>query len=148
MLLVKPITLRAANAFVELHHRHHKPARGCVFCVSVWSEGGLCGVAIAGRPKARMLQDGLTMEVTRVCTDGTRNACSKLLSVVAKAARQLGYGRIVTYTLPDEGGASLKAAGWVCTSLNAGGGSWARDGRERPNEQHPLDEKWRWEAVA
>lgn len=148
MLIVKPITLRAANAWVAEHHRHHTPARGCVFCVSVWGPDGLCGVAIAGRPKARMLDNGAALEVTRCCTDGTRNACSKLYATVAKVARQLGYERILTYTLPSEGGASLRAAGWVCTSENAGGGSWARDGRERPNEQHPLDGKWRWEAVA
>ncbi len=144
-LAVRPITLRAANAFVEQHHRHHKPARGCVFCVSVWKDETLRGVAIFGRPKARMLQDGVTGEVTRVCTDGTRNACSKLYAVVARTARSLGYERIFTYTLPEEGGASLRAAGWTLDSDLAGGGSWSREGRTRV-DQHPLDTKVRWAA--
>jgi hypothetical protein len=147
MLDVRPITLRAANAFVEEHHRHHKPARGCVFCVSVWMADVLVGVAIVGRPVARMLQDGSTCEVLRVCTDGTRNACSKLYSVCAKVAHALGYQRVVTYTLPQEGGASLKAAGWTCESFLAGGGSWHRpnSGRDRV-DAHPLDQKLRWAA--
>ncbi len=69
-------TLRAANAFVALHHRHHRPARGCICVVAVSDETSVRGVAIVGRPLARMLQDGATAEVTRVCTDGARNACS------------------------------------------------------------------------
>lgn len=143
-LVVRPITLRAANAFVEQHHRHHKPARGCVFCVSTWTGEQLVGVAIVGRPLARMLQDGLTCEVLRVCTDGTPNACSKLYSTVAKAARSMGYERIVTYTLPSEGGASLRASGWTCEEFLAGGGSWSREGRER--ESTNTEKKQRWAA--
>lgn len=142
---VRPITLRAANAFVAEHHRHHKPARGCVFCVSVWVTDVLVGVAIVGRPVSRMLQDGFTCEVLRVCTDGTRNACSKLYSVVAKVARALGYRRIFTYTLPEEGGASLKATGWTCETLLAGGGTWHRESRPRVDAA-PLDKKLRWAA--
>lgn len=144
-LVVRPITLRAANAFVEQHHRHHKPARGCIFCVSVWLDDELRGVAIVGRPLARMLQDGLTCEVLRVCTDGTRNACSKLYATVAKAARSLGYERVITYTLPEEGGASLRAAGWTLEADWAGGGTWSRDGRERADD-HPTQPKLRWAA--
>lgn len=145
-LVVRPITLRQANGFVELYHRHHKPARGCIFCVSVWQDDvALCGVAIVGRPLARMLQDGMTCEVLRVCTDGTRNACSKLYSVVAKTARGLGYERVITYTLPEEGGASLRAAGWTLEEDWAGGGTWSREGRER-DDQHPTQPKLRWAA--
>jgi hypothetical protein len=121
-LVVRPITLRAANAFVELHHRHHRPARGCVFCTSVWQDERLVGVAIVGRPLARMLDDGLTCEVLRCCTDGTRNACSKLYATVAKVARGMGYEEVVTYTLPEEGGASLRAAGWALEADGTGGG--------------------------
>lgn len=144
-LVIRPIALRAANEFVVRHHRHlKKPARGCVFCVSVWKDGELCGVAIFGRP-ARMLQDGLTGVITRCCTDGTPNACSKLYATVAKAARTLGYERIITYTLPEEGGASLKAAGWTCEGDGFGGGTWSREGRERIDE-HPLQPKLRWAA--
>lgn len=144
-LVVKPITLRAANAYVELHHRHHRPARGCVFCVSAWDNHTLVGVAIVGRPKARMLQDGVTCEVTRCCTDGTKNACSKLYATVVKAARAMGYERIITYTLPEEGGASLRAAGWKLEADMAGGGSWSRVGRERV-DRHPTQIKLRWSA--
>lgn len=143
MLLIRPITLRAANAYVEQHHRHHKPARGCVFCLSVWNEHGMVGVAIVGRPVARMLQDGLTCEVLRCCTDGTRNACSKLYATVAKVARGMGYERIVTYTLPEEGGASLRAAGWALEENLAGGGSWHRDSRPR-TDKAPINKKLRW----
>lgn len=145
MLDVRPVTLRAANAFVEEHHRHHKPARGCVFCTSVWTDDTLHGVAIVGRPLARMLQDGRTCEVLRVCTDGTYNACSKLYSVCAKAARTLGYERVITYTLPSEGGASLKAAGWTCEEFLAGGGSWSRTSRVRVDAA-PIEKKMRWAA--
>jgi hypothetical protein len=144
-MTVRPITLRAANAYVEQHHRHHKPARGCVFCVSVWDTDTLHGVAIVGRPLARMLQDGVTCEVTRVCTDGTANACSKLYSTCAKVARQLGYERIITYTLPEEGGASLRASGWKCEPDWTGGGTWSRTGRARENEQNTTP-KLRWSA--
>lgn len=144
-LRVRPITLRAANAFVEQHHRHHKPARGCVFCTSIWTGDQLVGVAIVGRPLARMLQDGVTCEVLRVCTDGTRNACSRLYGVVARTARGLGYDRVITYTLPEEGGASLKAAGWKLDLDIAGGGTWSRDGRERTDD-HPTQQKLRWAA--
>ena len=144
-LAVRPITLRAANAYVEGNHRHHKPARGCVFCLSAWLGDALVGVAIVGRPSARMLQDGTTCEVTRLCTDGTRNAPSKLLAAVARAARAMGYERIFTYTLSDEGGASLRAAGWTLEDSAAGGGTWSRRDRERV-DQHPTERKLRWAA--
>lgn len=145
-LVVRPITLRAANAFVELHHRHHKPARGCVFCISVLEDDTvLRGVAIVGRPLARVLQDGRTCEVLRVCTDGTPNACSKLYGTVAKTARGMGYDRVITYTLPSEGGASLRAAGWTLEDGMAGGGTWSREGRERTDD-HPTELKVRWAA--
>lgn len=145
ILTVVPITLREANAFVARHHRHHKPARGCRFCVAVASEDGLVrGVAVAGRPVARLADDGWTLEVTRVCTDGTANACSKLYGACRRAAFALGYRRVITYTLPAEGGASLRGAGWLLLGV-AGGGSWSR--RERPRvDAHPIEQKTLWEA--
>lgn len=141
---IAPITLREASAFVEQYHRHHGPPRGCIFCLAVSVESKIVGVAIVGRPVARMLQDGYTAEVTRLATDGTKNACSKLYGAAWRAARALGYRRLVTYTLPEEGGASLRASGWKCVG-QAGGGSWGRTGRPRV-DQHPLQEKIRWEA--
>jgi len=144
-LLIVPCTLREANAFVEQHHRHHDPARGCIFVLAVAADGQVRGVAIVGRPVARNLQDGFTAEVTRLATDGTRNACSMLYGAAWRAARAIGYRRLVTYTLPEEGGASLRAAGWKCLG-EAGGGSWDR--AERPRvDTHPTQVKLRWEAA-
>jgi hypothetical protein len=140
-----PITLREANRFVEQHHRHHQPARGCRFCVAVAQDDEVVGVAIITRPVARRLDDGWTAEVSRVATDGTRNACSKLYGAAWRAARALGFRRLITYTLPEEGGASLRGAGWRCVG-EAGGGSWSR--RDRPRvDLHPLQQKLRWEAL-
>lgn len=123
-LRVFPMRLREANACVLRWHRHHKPVPGQAFAVGVRDDDGLHGVAIAGRPVSRMLDDGMTLEITRVATDGTRNACSKLYGAVRKAARAMGYDVILTYTLPEEGGASLRAAGFRCEG-EAGGPSKA-----------------------
>lgn len=145
-LHVVPCRLRAASAFVALHHRHHRPPRGGLFAVGVAVHGAddVCGVAIVGRPVSRRLDDGWTVEVIRLATDGTRNACSALYGAAWRAARAMGYRRAVTYTLPAEGGGSLRAAGWRCIG-DAGGGSWSREGRPRVDE-HPMQGKLRWEA--
>lgn len=139
---LKPITLRGANAYIAEHHRHHKPARGCISCVSVVEGGTLCGVAVIGRPVARMLDDGYTAEVTRCCTNGEGNAPSKLYRAAWRAVKALGYRRLVTYTLGSEEGASLRGAGFV-NEGKAGGGSWSRTSRQR-TDTHPLEEKQRW----
>jgi hypothetical protein len=144
-LVIEPTTLRHANGFVKALHRHHKPARGCVFALAAVEADRVRGVAIVGRPVSRMLQDGVTCEVTRLCTDGTRNACSKLYAAVARIARAMGYERIYTYTLPHEGGASLRAAGWTLDLDGAGGGSWSRAARPRTDDA-PTDLKLRWAA--
>jgi hypothetical protein len=145
MLRITPITLREANAFVARLHRHHGPTRGCLFCVAVALGDVIVGVAIVGRPVARMLQDGYTAEVTRVCTDGTEHAASKLYGACWRAAQQLGYRRMLTYVLNTEPGTTLKAAGWKCYG-EAGGGSWSREGRPRV-DLHPTQIKIRWEAA-
>lgn len=144
-LVLTPITLREANAYVRRLHRHHQPVRGCVCVVAVSDETGVRGVAVVGRPKARKLQDAWTAEVTRVCTDGARNACSMLYGACWRAAKALGYRRLITYTLPEEGGASLRAAGWECKGP-AGGGTWNRKDRPRV-DLHPTQLKLRWEAA-
>ena len=145
-LRLVPITLRQANAFVAELHRHHKPARGCVCVVGVEWWGTLCGVAVIGRPSAPALQDGYTAEVTRVCTDGTRNACSILYGSAWRTVRALGYGRLITYTLPEEGGASLRASGAELVDESAGGGTWNRPNIGRVREDHaPTCKKFRWE---
>lgn len=143
-LCLVPTTLRAASAFVAQHHRHHRPPQGGLFAVACAAGDQVCGVAIVGRPLARLLADGWTAEVTRLCTLGTPNACSLLYGAAWRAARALGYRRLVTYTLPEEGGGSLRAAGWRCLG-EAGGGSWSR--KTRPCvDMHPTQRKLRWEA--
>ena len=115
--------------------------------LAVERAGEIVGVAIVGRPVARGLQDGRTAEVTRVCVlDGARNACSMLYGAAWRAARALGYLRLVTYTLPEESGASLRGAGWRLLG-QAGGGSWSRPTRPR-EDKHPMQVKLRWEVTA
>ncbi len=143
MLEVRPIIQRDAFAYVREHHRHHRPPRGPVFQLAVYDGDRLCGVLVAGRPVSRMLQDGRTLEVTRLCTDGTKNACSKAYAAAWRAARALGWMRLVTYTLPEEGGASLRASGFRLIG-EAGGGKWSRAKRER-EDNHPTQLKLRWE---
>jgi hypothetical protein len=145
-----PLSLREANAFVQAHHRHHRPVPGAKFSLAVCIEGDseerIVGVAIVGRPVARHLDDGGTLEVTRLCTDGTRNACSKLYAAAGRAARAFGYTRLITYTLPAEGGASLRAAGWRFLGLR-GGHPWNHPGRPRRETPAALrGPKCLWEA--
>lgn len=144
-LQIVPVTLREAKAFVERHHRHHKAPQGGLFAIGAAKDGEIVGVVIVGRPVARMLDDGWTAEVTRCCTDGTRNAPSMLYRAAWRAARAMGYRRLVTYTLPEEGGASLRAAGWRLIG-EAGGGSWHRESRPRI-DLHPTQTKLRWELA-
>lgn len=144
-LFVSPITLQEANVFVAQHHRHHKPVPGAKFSVAVSDETGVRGVAIVGRPVARALDDGWTLEVNRCCTDGAPNACSMLYATAWRAARSLGYRKLITYTLPAEGGASLRAAGWRLIG-SAGGGSWNCPSRPRIDTA-PAQEKLKWEAA-
>ena len=143
-LRVVPCTQRQAKAYVAEHHRHHQPPQGGLFALAVMDGDRLCGVAIVGRPVARGLDDGLTAEVTRLCTDGTRNACSALYGRARRAAAALGYRRVVTYTLPSEGGASLRAAGWEPVATTDGG-SWDTPSRRRI-DKHPTQPKIRWAA--
>ena len=104
------------------------------------------GVAIVGRPVARMLDNGWVLEVNRCCTDGTRNACSALYGAAWRAARALGYRRLITYTLPSEGGASLRGAGWRVVGQTTNVNGWSCPSRPRV-DTHPLQAKLCWEAV-
>lgn len=144
-LSLLPITLREARAFVAANHRHHRAPQGGLFAVAAESSGAIQGVAIVGRPVARLNADDFTAEVTRLCSLGMKNVCSFLYAAAWRAARALGYRRLITYTLPEEGGASLRAAGWKLIG-EAGGGSWSR--KERPRvDTHPTQIKLRWEAA-
>ena len=112
---IVPITLRRANDYIREHHRHHGPLPNGMawWCVGAVVDGRLVGVAIAGRPSNRNNDDGQTVEVHRVATDGTANACSALYGACARAARSIGAYRIITYTLVSESGSSLRGAGWT-----------------------------------
>lgn len=147
-LLIIPISLKDANEFVDKFHRHHEPVSFHKFSIAVEDElGKLRGVAIVNRPVARMLDNGTTLEVIRLATDGCPNACSFLYNAVKHTAKSLGYKKIITYTLPEESGISLRAAGWKCVG-KAGGGTWNRPnmGRNRI-DKHPICKKLRWEVV-
>jgi L-amino acid N-acyltransferase YncA len=148
-LVIVPCTLKEAAAFIERHHRHCPAPRGCRFVLAVARAAKVVGVAVVGRPLARRLQDGYTAEVTRVCVlEGERNAASKLYAACWRAARAIGYRRLVTYNRPQSGesGASLRAAGWkVVAQTDAG--SWSRKDRPRV-DLDPAQRKLRWEVSA
>lgn len=128
---VRPLTLRAAQRFVAQHHRHNGPPRGWLFGAGLYEGEELVAVAIAGRPLARALDDGRTVEVLRVCTLGQRNAASRLYGAVCRAAAALGYTRAVTYTLTSEPGTSLRASGFALVEQLGERTSWASKGRGR-----------------
>jgi hypothetical protein len=150
-LTVVPCTLADANAFVRKFHRHCKPTQGYRFAIGVVDEAKqLRGVAIVGRPVARHLDDGITGEITRVCTDGTRNACSMLYAAARRAAKAMGMHPLFTYTLVEEGGASLRAAGFRVDQEFAGGSSKSWHSRENrkaiPIGDDLIGGKIRWIA--
>jgi hypothetical protein len=146
-LTTVPISLAEANAFVSEHHRHHRPVVGHKFSVAVADdEGTVRGVAIIGRPVGRHFDDGWTLEVNRVTTDGCPNACSALYGAARRATFALGYRRLITYILVSEPGTSLKAAGWRCLG-ERGGLRWT--GKRRPAvDLYPAQMKLLWEAVS
>lgn len=149
---IRDITLREANAFVEAHHRHHGRAVGHKWSLAAFKDGRLCAVAIMGRPTGRYLDDGNTLEVTRLCSDGTRNACSALYAACARKARREGYGKIITFTLQSEPGTSLRAAGWELEAEKAGKPCWNRQRYAAkpeqltlfPTKKPPAEYKKRW----
>jgi hypothetical protein len=144
-LEIQPIFQDEAFEFVRRFHRHHKRPIGSVFQIAVNDGSKIVGVAIVGRPVNRTIQDGFTLEVTRLCTDGTKNVCSMLYSACWRVARNLGYRKLITYILDNEPGTSLNAAGWRLVGIR-GGGSWDRPGRKRV-DRHPLQKKLLFERV-
>ena len=151
-MLVIPLTLKAANEAVARWHRHHGPIPGGLdyFRIGVTDDAGeLHGVAIVTRPPNRNSDDGLTCEVVRVATDGTRNACSALYGACARIAREMGFRRVITYTLESEGGASLRAAGWSITKTDIRS-FWQSNqvpGRTVKAREHYAAKKQRWEPI-
>lgn len=137
-LVVKPIDLKSANAFVLKHHRHNGAVLVHRFSISVYDGDTLVGVAICGNPSARRLDDGETIEVKRCCTDGTRNACSILYGRCARIAKEMGYKRIITYILQSEIGVTMRACGWAIDAENVGSNKgW--DVPSRPREIVSMD---------
>lgn len=152
LLHLTPITLAEANAFVEKWHRHRNPVAGAKYCIAVSmyphadpTEAVVCGVVIVGRPVARHMDDGRTLEVNRLCTVGTPNACSMLYQAAYRAAKAMGYKRLITYTLASEPGTSLRAAGWKVVG-DVKGRSWDTPSRPRVDTA-PMQDKLRWEAA-
>lgn len=141
-----PIDFSDAADFVRLHHRHHTPPVGHKFSIAAMVGDVLAGVVIVGRPVARRRDDGLTLEVTRLCTTGHPNACSFLYGAAARAAFALGYRRIGTYILKREPGTSLAAAGWKLIGETPGR-SWSVPSRQRL-DKHPLEPKLLFEKTA
>lgn len=147
MLKITPCTLAYANEYVAKNHRHHKPTVGHKFSIALYDDinNKTVGVAICGRPVSRILDDGHTLEVNRLCTDGTPNACSMLYGAAARIAKEMGYKKIVTYILESEPGTSLRAAGWTCCG-KAGGKIWS--GKRRPKEPLcPMEMKIKYEKI-
>ena len=148
-----PIELKDANAYVDKYHRHHKPVARDKFRVACEEDGEIVGVIQVGRPVSRMMDDGMTLEVVRCCTNGRPNVASFLYSRAARIAREMGYKRIITYILDTEHGSSLKASGWELDNDACGGGSWSRPSRPRSvsqitifgqEEKYPIGIKQRW----
>jgi len=145
-MTVERVELAEANAFVARHHRHHKPVIGHLFSLGCSLDGKIVGVAIIGRPVARGRDDGVTAEVTRLCTDGTRNACSFLYGAAARASFALGFKRVGTYILASEPGTSLTAAGWRQIG-EVRGRSWSAPSRPRV-DKHPTQDKLLFEVTS
>ena len=137
-LLAVPLSLDDANAFVRDHRRHHQPVVGHKFSIGAALGETLVGVVIVGRPVSRVRDDGRTLEVTRLCTDGTRNACSFLYGRAARAAFALDYARLGTYIRADEDGASLRASGWRLVGETKGR-SWDCQSRPRQDRTDIID---------
>lgn len=147
-LHLAPVRFRDAAAFVAMWHRHHQSPPGMVFCVGAADETGILhAVAIVGRPVARHFDDGQTLEVTRTATDGTANANSMLYGATWRAARALGYTRLITYTQAGESGASLRGAGWRVIAQRPPRRGW--DCPSRPRNSRGTDHIPRtlWEAA-
>lgn len=147
MLRIVPIFQKEAFAFVTLNHRHHIKPVGSIFQIGCANEVKIVGVAIVGRPVSRHLQDGFTAEVTRLCTDGTKNACSKLYASCWRIAREMGYSRLITYILNSESGTSLQATGWRMVGERGSSSGWNRPSRPRIDKS-PLQKKILFEMVS
>lgn len=146
-MILTPVTLREAQDFVNKYHRHNVAPRGHKFSIGLEKDGSLIGVCIVGRPIARESDDGKTAEVLRVCVlEGNQNANSKLYGAAVRACKAMGYTKVITYTLPEESGASLRAAGFTAEGLTQKRPKgWDTPSRRREKlERYPEGQKIRW----
>lgn len=147
-LTLCPVSFAEACDFVQLHHRHHRPPTGHKFSIGVAADDRLVGVAMVGRPVARHLDDGTTLEVNRTATDGTPNANSMLYAAAWRASKALGYTRLVTYTQSGESGASLRASGWSVVAERAARKGWDAPTRPRLDRGTGDVQRTLWEAFS
>lgn len=146
-LRLVPIRFGDAGGFTDMWHRRHRRPTGHVFSVGVANDDDvLVGVAMVGRPVAIAYQDGLTLEVNRTTTDGSRNVNSMLYGAAWRAAKALGYCRLITYTQEGESGASLRAAGWRVLAERPARGGWKSPSRPQGTEAHEGIPRTLWEA--
>ena len=140
-LEIRPITYQQARQFIIQYHRHHGPPQGCKYCVGAFIGEKMVACAVCGRPVSRMLDNGQTCEITRLCSDGTPNACSFLYGACCRIAKAMGYKRMITYTLISENGASLRASNFLYDGI-AGGIKWT--GSRDRGQKVPAEMKNRW----
>jgi hypothetical protein len=145
-IIIIPLTLAQANKLIEELHRHHKKVVGHRFSIGAVVEGKCVGACVVGRPVARMSEQYKIAEVTRLVTDGTKNACSALYGAAARIAKEMGFEKIQTFILLSEPGTSLKASGWTKAYVS-GGGDWNRPSRGGRRTDQPLVKKEKWEKV-
>lgn len=146
MIVLQPIDYAGACEFIRQHHRHHLPPQGWKFGIAAATDR-VVGVVTVGRPVARSLDNGWTLEVTRCCTDGTPHVASKLYAAAWRAAKALGYRRLITYTLASESGTSVKAAGWRSLyETTARPKGWNMPSRPRVVKA-PTEAKTLWEVM-
>ena len=147
-LYLVPVSFRQASGFVEMWHRHNKPPVGHKFSIGVANEAAvLVGVAMVGRPVARRFDNGLTLEVSRTATDGTKNVNSMLYGAAWRVAKALGYRRLITYTQGGEPGTSLKAAGWRMVAELPPRKGWSAPSRPRTDKDYKSLPRTLWETV-
>jgi hypothetical protein len=143
MLRTLPISYAQACKFIDKEHRHHKAPQGHKVSIAALQDDKIVGVVVFGRPVARGFDTlGTIAEVTRLCTDGTKNVCSFLYRAAWRTAKEMGYEQVITYTLAEESGASLRAAGWILVGRITGK-SWDTRSRRR-TDKHPTTDKNLW----
>jgi hypothetical protein len=145
---IVPVSFAEACEFVTALHRHHRAPVGHKFSIGVARGDDLVGVIMVGRPVARSLDTGATLEVTRSCTDGTEHANSMLYGAAWRAAKALGYRRLITYTQTGEGGASLRGAGWKVIAERPARAGWDTPTRPRSGNGNDRVARTLWERAS